>query len=250
MKALFEAIEAIFDSLPQLGIPEMLFLFGGLFLFLTEVKKIVGIEFREEAHRRFMPLSLVLLFSGLVLYGAELWSNQEITTEYPADQLTVDSASIDPAQISTLPQANDPLRSNDIPPSKEAPVIASQPQDANLELESPWPYGNASITGASLKVYSEKPSYSGLFGLGSVFSNEIKVRLLPFTLPKGTRIRILRSWTTPIRKYMYVEIQYYFMNTVHRSWAFSGKKPNYWRLIEPDNKQKPYDSPVGRFPGT
>lgn len=63
-----------------------------------------------------------------------------------------------------------------------------------------WSCANATVRN-EVSVYLYKPEYTGLFGMGSLFTNKLEVVLADYNLPKGARIRLIEKWDTGLRGY-------------------------------------------------
>ena len=95
-------------------------------------------------------------------------------------------------------------------------------------------------------ISEKKPEYSGPFGLGTFFNNKMNYSPIKYSLKKGARIRIIEIWDTNIRDYRYLKIQYKKNGKFKTGWIYSGKKPDFWRNVTPDNFNKPFLDPLIR----
>ena len=80
-----------------------------------------------------------------------------------------------------------------------------------------------------------KPHYLGLFGLTSLINNRIGFCPESYVLPVGKRVQILDCWNTGFRGYRYVKIGYERDGIVKTGWVSSGKAPDYWQSVRPDD---------------
>lgn len=106
-----------------------------------------------------------------------------------------------------------------------------------------WSEANATVLN-EVSVFLKKPKYTGLLGLGSLFANKLEVVYANYKLPKGARIRLLEKWDTGARGYRYVRFQWKRNGETKEGWTWAGKKPSYWIMIQPDEKQEPFASPI------
>ncbi|WP_299773936.1 hypothetical protein [uncultured Pseudoteredinibacter sp.] len=73
-------------------------------------------------------------------------------------------------------------------------------------------------------VSSCKPYFSGLFGLGSFFSNTIEYCYSGVYLPKNQKVKYMSSWETSIRSYRYTKIEFDYEGKVCEGWVSDGRK--------------------------
>lgn len=98
---------------------------------------------------------------------------------------------------------------------------------------------NATIQnrGASANVSSCKPSYYGLFGLGSLINNSMKVCPTGHMLSNGTKVFILDTWQTGFRGYYYAQIKYQYDGQEFIGWISKGNKTYPNLFLEIDEKR-------------
>lgn len=118
-------------------------------------------------------------------------------------------------------------------------AFAEERQNFNY-ADKDWEHGNATVISSKIVVSSCKPSYVGLFGLGSLFNNVLKSCPTEDYLKAQTRVRLLDSWDTGFRHHRYVKIQYLFKGNIKLGWIWSGQEPNYWFAVKPDNDKSSF----------
>jgi hypothetical protein len=93
---------------------------------------------------------------------------------------------------------------------------------------------NATVASDHPGISSCKPHYWGPFGLGSLLNNSLEICDTGHDLKESSRVHIRSCWDTGFRRYRYVEMDYEWEGKPYVGWAITGKAPNYWSWIVPD----------------
>lgn len=107
-----------------------------------------------------------------------------------------------------------------------------------------WRKANATFVYDSHWLSKTEPQYYGFLGLGSLIDNALKTTRLYYEIKSGSRVRLIDSFTTLIRGYHYVRIQYMVNGQLLESWTQSGQYPDYWLIIKPDSRKAVYGEPL------
>jgi|GEM_PF-2684794 len=83
-----------------------------------------------------------------------------------------------------------------------------------------------------LWVSTCKPSYYGLFGLGSFINNSIRTCPAKVTVAPDTHLEVLRRWKTLARSYHYVEVKFATGDKTVTGWIPAGTSGDPWLYLD------------------
>ena len=81
-------------------------------------------------------------------------------------------------------------------------------------------------------ISSCKPSYYGLFGLGSYLNNSLQTCPTDYALPVGAKIQIISHWETWPSRYNYAQVRYRHLGKTQIGWVQAGWKEEPWAFLE------------------